>query len=146
MIALFSFGQSNEGMIKLGTVQQLPMRNAEVFDEKYSFEPNSSPYMFGVAINSKTDSVFSLGTGTVQAVFDLGSVVTVVVKDSSNIFFGYLSLSKTFLKKNDTLVKGFLIGLASGYKENLYQLTLTIGYKNDKYLVGDKIWQLIKDE
>jgi hypothetical protein len=144
MIGISSFSQIGPDMIKLGTVKQLPMRKAKVFKYKHS-DKALADYVLMISIISDTDSIFSVRDGKVVVVLELPeNNFSVTISDNDSIYYSYLRLNKVVLKKDDTIAKGDLIGLAEKVYEK-FDLHFMV-YSNGRELMEDKIWQLIKDE
>jgi Peptidase family M23 len=131
---------------KIGHVENLPMRNAEVLKVKNPEAAEFTPSTPSVAILSNCDSVFSVCSGIVSFVFDRDAI-SVMIEDKQGKVYDYASLNKSFVLRGDTVLKGSFIGLVKPFESNTkYHLSLTVTDANNNSLTEDKIWKMIKDQ
>ncbi|QEC67054.1 hypothetical protein FRZ67_07040 [Panacibacter ginsenosidivorans] len=145
MISIGSFCQNDSDMITLGKVKELPMKNAKAFKTKH---PDGAivDYFPGLYFISKSDSVFSIHDGKINAILELEeNHVSVVTVESDSIYYSYHDLNISDLKKGDPIKKGSLIGLAKKEDEK-FRLLFVIAYNTGRWFNEEEIWQLIKDE
>jgi len=140
-LPLLCFGQSSkEYYTVLGTTKRLPLKNAKV----YSYQGNGCS-MGGLTLESTDDSVFSVASSVIGAVFDLGNGQTIVAKDiNKEIFYAYTSLEKVFVSKGDTLSKGALLGLA--YFNVNSKFILMITNSRGINLNDERVWEILNED
>ena len=143
LMGLVSYSQDNSVMVKLGSVQQIPMRNAKVFKAEDATTSWYVDYWAALFIVSETDSVFAFCKGKVVAVFELNNSVSVIMQDSADLFYTFTDLNKALVRKDDVLRRGSLVGLAGKNNENMRSLTLMINNKNGNQLIEEKCWELL---
>lgn len=147
LVSIKCFCQVNLVVLKkIGHVENLPMRNAEVLKAKNPEDAELAPATPSLSILSNCDSVFAVCDGIVRFVFEKDAA-SVMIEDKEGRLYDYSSLEKSFVSQGDTVIKGAFIGLVKHFKSNSkYHLSLTVSDSKNKSLTEDKIWKLIKDE